>query len=629
MKLFMFFLTFITSFAVSAQSLQFKNLDAGQVLVKGSGFNKAYDVNFYKYSDYLDQIKMNSNGSFSYTTPRNTFQHGNKMVVKVLNYNGSGNHYERSWEYRKPTGGQGGEQSQEIPYEKLKNYANQQARTVANRVVNTYGEREKFKYNLVAGFWDGYELYRLYNGRGAYGYGAYHKGLANGRDIGKREGYRKGRDAASSEATLSAYSAVKAKFVAAVDTGHSPELSYSIPVVNYDGIPGDYYVPTVEEKLKELESDFRYKISVYRWAYDDYVLDTWGNDWTLRRIYTYNGTYEFVDSWFRSDYAYDEWKDNRLGGKYDYNIYKKLSSDQKYEYKKIFKSIYDDVIDSKFYRKKTERNPIAYALGQNYGYDVGREMAYQEGVRDGILDTHRASSIKGFEDNYAKFWEDSFIGYVEKFQNNPVLEVLDANVVGLFIPTGEIGVTIKKMRNIGGVDFNGTAYLSGESVDSVKKLYNLKLEALTSNLGKEINFDVMAKINNGAKPDAKNVVTLHLGDFAFNLSYEMGWENILEAFAHDNLSSSQVATVESYLLKQVSAEWSTAISTVKHNPYKSNPNETLIGRVANYVTKNSDSREKFSDFSEKAKEIPGTVYKIQFAKAAKKKAYMNLVNKIQ
>jgi hypothetical protein len=73
-----------------------EDLSNGQIRIVGKGFTDAHtnddQVNFYKNGDFFKSIFLNSNGSFSYTTPKNTFKYSDKLTVKVLQYYGHGEH---------------------------------------------------------------------------------------------------------------------------------------------------------------------------------------------------------------------------------------------------------------------------------------------------------------------------------------------------------------------------------------------------------------------------------------------------------------------------------------------------------------------------------------------------------
>ena len=90
-------------YEVEKETIVFTSLEKGQIRAVGSNFTKSFtkldQVNFYKNGKFLDQVKANANGSFSYTSPANTFTKADKMTVKVLNYLGNGEHFNKSSTY--------------------------------------------------------------------------------------------------------------------------------------------------------------------------------------------------------------------------------------------------------------------------------------------------------------------------------------------------------------------------------------------------------------------------------------------------------------------------------------------------------------------------------------------------
>lgn len=92
-----------------AAYIDFDSLSNGQMRAEGKGFTSSAtrnrQVNIYKNGDFQTQINLNSNGSFSYTSPRNTFSKRDTMTVKVLQYHSNSRHYEQSAAYNYDNGG--------------------------------------------------------------------------------------------------------------------------------------------------------------------------------------------------------------------------------------------------------------------------------------------------------------------------------------------------------------------------------------------------------------------------------------------------------------------------------------------------------------------------------------------
>lgn len=101
MKSLTILLTFLLSLASAfAAQIDFKSLASGQFQITGSDFNRSAtnnkQVNIYKNGDYIEQIQLNRNGSFSYTSPKDTFKQQDQITVKVLQYISQSQHFEKS-----------------------------------------------------------------------------------------------------------------------------------------------------------------------------------------------------------------------------------------------------------------------------------------------------------------------------------------------------------------------------------------------------------------------------------------------------------------------------------------------------------------------------------------------------
>lgn len=102
MKFGIAFLFLILSLASAfGAHISFDNLPSGQMRAAGVGFERAHNrqVNIYKNKDFIQQIQINANGSFSYTTPKNLLRNGDRLTVKVLQFIGSSQHFERTGVY--------------------------------------------------------------------------------------------------------------------------------------------------------------------------------------------------------------------------------------------------------------------------------------------------------------------------------------------------------------------------------------------------------------------------------------------------------------------------------------------------------------------------------------------------
>jgi len=80
------------------------NLRSGQVTVLGSGLKKEFGghkIEIYINNHYLKSIRSNANGSFSYTTAKNSVEKGDRLKVVVSDYFGFWSDLEKTFVIRK------------------------------------------------------------------------------------------------------------------------------------------------------------------------------------------------------------------------------------------------------------------------------------------------------------------------------------------------------------------------------------------------------------------------------------------------------------------------------------------------------------------------------------------------
>jgi hypothetical protein len=98
---FLFLFLILNLASAFGANITFENFAFGQMRATGHEFVGAHNkqVNIYKNGDFLQQIQLNPNGSFSYTTPKNYLNNGDRLTVKVLQYLGNSRHYEKTGVY--------------------------------------------------------------------------------------------------------------------------------------------------------------------------------------------------------------------------------------------------------------------------------------------------------------------------------------------------------------------------------------------------------------------------------------------------------------------------------------------------------------------------------------------------
>lgn len=539
-----------------------------QVIVKGSGFNpnldKKYQVNVYVAGDFLGST-WTENGSFSYTTPKGKVSDGDKLTVKVLDFKGPGNHYAESKNVNF-SGNNPNPPAPVISENKLRENADQQARTVANRVAATYGRAENWKYNFVNGYWMGMGRYSASNP-----YNDSNPDYRRGALVGAAEGTGPGREAGISQAQSTGNnmgaSDAKMRFAAIVDTGRSPDLTINLPRVDYrPQLPN--LTDDISRDLMDDERLFRTEIAQISFREGSFVvvlIDTFESrdSWTLARVYQYGGEnrYSFIDSWFRGSYAYDEWKQNRLGGAYDYNIYNKLTPSQKDRFADYFRSIFDRVIDEKYARERNKLNPVALERGVYYGIRAGSKLAFRRGYNQSYKESFTSAAIRSFQRDFRENYESRFEQTSQYYMQNPVLEVKTARMSddsgdGIFEIGESVGVSVLKVVNYGRVAASDLRVrINGQKgIDPTRKVGTFELAASSSN-AKPLLFTGLATINDQIESNKQIPVRTEIAGTPRDLALLVSWNLILDKFGSLSSTDPEFAQMRKYVLKELKAEW--------------------------------------------------------------------------
>ena len=574
-----------------------RDFDGSQAVFVGENFKStkqsSYQVNIYANGTYLEDVNTNSNGSFSYTTPAGKATYGTRIEVKVLNWEGPGRHWtgsatiERAQPPKQPDQPtQPPKQTYRMPEDQLIEYAKVQARTVANRVARTYGELEKWKYNFTMGFWQGTTAYEgMYQARVDYD-----NGVANGRERGEAPGYQAGAGEGRSQGGTRGSSIAQERFRAIVNTGRAPDLNLGeVPTPRFGGLSAPSGVcNSVGTKTSELERQLSNEMRVIRFGDDEYgylAYDATIYSITFKEIYGYgNGKFEFVDSWFRTDAAWNEWIQNDLGGKYNKVNYRKLESDQASYFRAQFEREYDRSIDEKFYRKKTEYNATANARGQWYGVQIATRQKIDAGCTAGYNERYAPASVRGFTESFQSALRSNFDSTVKAYNSNPYvtidgLRLVDGNQNGVFELGEAIGVEIGSYTNLGRVAArNLPVQLIGDGLDMLPSSEQISMEPSTS---KAVNQKAMnlAKIREDVIADKAQAVTVAIGTMRESLSYTVSWAGAIQALA--TADSNTAATLKNFVMKNIQDEY-VKTENAKEDIYKEGKTSKMLELVLLY-----------------------------------------------
>lgn len=561
----------LTLFSVSgwAQSISFDNSGSDQVTVVGHGFSSnsrsSFQVNIYINNDFIADINTNSNGSFSYTTPRGKLDNGDEVLVKVLDFKGPGNHFTKRTRFNNGQNPRPNPTPTQRTYSRyeIEQYANQQARTVANRVANTYGKAENWKYNFVLGFFDAVDRV----GR----VGANSRGYSDGEEKGEIDGLNYGMSYANNVASDLSSKEVDSRFTKAVGTGKIPsnEISYFTPAYN-GSAPGAISLPAIDAEIAELQERLYRIINGYAFSDNGFSVILDRDFFRLDALYNNSSrSYRFVDSWFRAEYAYEEWRNNRLGGGYDYNIFRDLDYSDREYFISSFKRIYDNVIDEKFYRVKTEYNGIA----RNHGYETGREYVllvnYKAAYEMGYTSSYVPNTKVGFNRTFFGSYEKQFMTTFAYYKSNPVIKLgrtvtlSEENNNGIFELGEKLSITLSEVVNVGGVSGKSLSVtLTGASVTTLSTMETLSVPAL-SKIGPK-QFKDLASIKTDIAVDQTHSLKANIGQAAFDLSFSLSWGQLLSVYGAEQASSQNYNVMQAYILRLIQSEFNTALANQKN-----------------------------------------------------------------
>ena len=495
---------------------------------------------------------------------------GDKILIKVLNWYGSGSHFERSYTVRNSGGGNGGgdqggntqPQRDPIPFEKIKGYAVQQSNTVANRVANTYGKIENWKYNFQRGYWNGVRDFGSFrNSRN------YFEGDQRGENDGDGAGTSAGRNQAASDARAQAIADAVQRFRAVMDTNNQPNTELVIPAVKSPSFPAPKVVDSRTtreiEKLDELLSrelsDIRFGDDTY---YVVYSRDLFGDIYiTKLSTQSSNSSYSFVDSYIREEYAYNEWVNNRLGGGYDYNIYNKMDSSERSTFRRLFKENYDQVINYKFYSVRNANNYAAYHRGEYYGEKAASELAFGDGYQAGYSRSYNNSARDAYRNLYGDYYSNQFNSSIQSYLNGPVISegsvtLFDENQNGAFELGEKIGVRVSGFANYGRVASKLGVSVSGSGLTSQgSDAFDL---GASSSQKTPFESKLIAQIGDNVEADIAQSINVTVGSKQFSLSYTVSFRAALLAFANANGVDRSSTELRQYILDNIRSEWTRA-----------------------------------------------------------------------
>lgn len=339
-----------------------------------------------------------------------------------------------------------------ISDEKIKNYADQQARTVANNIAATYGRQEQYKNSFVKGLHAGSA-----GRRNASNDSSYSKGYQEGLHKAKAEGNEAGIQAAREDARNQAEQNVRKQYEQAVyNKSFDPHAVVTVPAHLFSASRVSAKVLDISARMKTTIDGYQKNlIPVFSKIHFDvdgseFIFQI-GDHFSLYSWLDLRGSYPFVERYFNGDFAFDEWRNNRLAGRYDYNIFNKLDHVQQHHFTRVFKSVFNQVIADKIEKKKSKDNQESFDLGYEYGQKIAAKKAYFQGLEDGYSQNLGKTASDSYNREFPSAYLKAFRKKSDFYVSHSVLKFNFA-VSMLHDQSGNAGyLAIQgKVTNIGG-----------------------------------------------------------------------------------------------------------------------------------------------------------------------------------
>ncbi|MCC6278467.1 MAG: hypothetical protein IT289_11190 [Oligoflexia bacterium] len=480
--------------------------------------------------------------------------------------------------------------------------ASDNARMIANRVVEIYGEAENFRYNLYLGLREGVALY---NWTAAYSYegtGDYRSGYALGQNEGRDQGYRAGESAGRSEGSTNGGIEASSRYHAAVDRGTSPDLTLRVPQANYAGAqPSLGEIKSIDARIQDRAEEIRRSLSRYQYF----------DNTDFMTIYRWNNyQHDLVKGWYREDWAWEAWRKQSLGGNYQnaLDYYAKISDSSRTAnageassaFRRKFKSTYDLVIDEKWDRSVRATNPTARTLGLAVGQSVAREMARDLGYRAGYSQSYQASSIPAYRSVYESAFREAFDRRVVHHNNNVVVENVQGRVVdtqggiNYFVPGHPMTVILDRVSNAGLLKGRIDVSVRGAGA-SVGPAQSFELEGLSSNKGVPVKLSPVGTVADIA-PYQDVQVEIVIGAHRLAQNIRVNFTSLVWA-----LGSEGKRQYVDYLKKYLKLEWDKASG----DAYKPGKNSLLEQLARTHLQMSPSQRLQVAQVREELRTVYG------------------------
>lgn len=501
------------------------------------------------------------------------------------------------------------------PDDKVRTYGEQAANFMANRVVDTYGQVENYRFHFYQGFRKQANLYANL-GIAVENLPEYHGGYQGGLSQGGTDGFQSGRNEGSRVGSAMGQSHARARFQNSV--GNAPALNVAPGAQpngnDFQGMNSPVAQPDFASQLSVYNNDFvleaRRGISMD--LSDDIISDIYGNYWNLSDYYGWTDyKYDTLFSSWKAENAFTLFLNKKLvrensdPGKIQANNqmvakYREITNTNEFsdadesrqQFKYEFVSQYNSVIGRKWNSEVYGRpNYAAQARGEYYFVQALKAYAQKLGHARGYAVSFTDASRKGYQQTIGAAYQSAFDQTVAYYTNNPVIENVrvqvqnqagstTVSVLDSIYPNVLEATNLGKAPGIVQVTLSGpgTAALpvgstTGMDVPGLSRVTTAKL------------LNTPAQIAQTAQPNKPLTVTITIkaGGQVYNQTQNVivSWNQTVKQTAVET-NASREAVLAQYLAAQLAKEWKDN-GLFDGNVFEKKPLETLVGQYVQLV----------------------------------------------
>lgn len=501
------------------------------------------------------------------------------------------------------------------PDDKVRSYGEQAANFMANRVVDTYGQVENYRFHFYQGFRKQANLYANL-GISVENLPEYHGGQQHGLSQGGSEGFQAGRNEGERMGSAMGQQQARARFQNSVGNASSLNTAPGVQPTgdDFQGLGSPIAQPDFVSQLSVYNNDF---INEARRGFnmdlaDDILSDIYGSHWNLSDYYGWTDyKYDTLFSNWKADNAFTLFLNKKLvrensdPGKINANNqmvakYREITNanefsdadESRQQFKYEFVSQYNSVIGRKWNSEVYGRpNYAAQARGEYYFVQALKAYAQKLGYARGFTASYRQASRQGYAQTVSMAYQNAFLQTINYYSQNPVIEnvrVHIQNQAGLNTVSvlDSLYPNVLEATNLGQAAGVVNVTLSGSGLTTLPagSTVTMDVPGLTHVTTPKL-LNTPAQVTLAAKPNKALSVNVNIkaGGQIYNQTQQVivSWSQTVKQTAVET-DLSREALLAKYLAAQLTQEWKDN-GLFDGNPYDKKPLETLAGQYVQLV----------------------------------------------